>query len=184
MSKTPPTVLKFALLGLLAQSPCSGYDLRKQFAETPLKLFSGSPGSVYPALHRLHELGLLEETSPPSATGRRKQIFAVTAAGRAELIVWLQQPVTRDDVIWSLHELQLRFVFVGEFLGREPAVRFLEAFRKELAEYAVYLTAFHEATSAGESPYGRLSIEVGIEGYRLHTRWAERALSELASEDS
>src|SRR5258708_31023457 len=46
------SLLGFAILGMLHARPQSGYDLRKAFVATPMRLFSDSPGAIYPALRR------------------------------------------------------------------------------------------------------------------------------------
>ncbi len=77
---TPSSSLEYALLGLLRQSPQSGYDLRKTFAATPMRHFSDSPGSIYPALRRMKVRRWLT-SSPESGSARKRQEFAVTPAG-------------------------------------------------------------------------------------------------------
>ncbi|MHC4537428.1 MAG: PadR family transcriptional regulator, partial [Planctomycetota bacterium] len=51
------STLSLAVLGLIAQKPHSGYDLRKVFSTTPLGHFSSSPGAIYPALKRIEKSG-------------------------------------------------------------------------------------------------------------------------------
>jgi len=51
--------LGFALLGLLWQSPRSGYDLRKFFSATPMNVFQRQSGAIYPALRRLEQRGFI-----------------------------------------------------------------------------------------------------------------------------
>ena len=58
MTPTIP-LLGRALLGLLMETPLSGYDIRRIFTQTPLATFSDSPGAIYPALKRLEAAGLV-----------------------------------------------------------------------------------------------------------------------------
>src|SRR6185503_9359687 len=58
VTREAASVLEFAILGLLHQSPMHGYELRKQLAEVLGGLRSISYGSLYPALKRMHAAGL------------------------------------------------------------------------------------------------------------------------------
>ena len=42
-------------------------------------------GSLYPALYRLEQKGLLKASWAESDTGRRTKVYSVTAAGRKQL---------------------------------------------------------------------------------------------------
>ena len=51
------------MLGLLADQPRHGYDLRKRLSETLGPLWGISFGSLYPALRRLERAGAIEEVA-------------------------------------------------------------------------------------------------------------------------
>src|SRR5712675_3690781 len=54
-------MLELAVLGLLAEQPRHGYDLKKRLSETLGPLWGISFGSLYPALRRLARSGAIEE---------------------------------------------------------------------------------------------------------------------------
>ncbi|MGH7592790.1 MAG: PadR family transcriptional regulator, partial [Gemmatimonadales bacterium] len=87
----PRPLLDFALLGLLARAPASGYDLRKVFQETLLGRYSDSPGSIYPALRRLQAGRLIRGQRAPG--GRHRCELEITDAGRTTLHRWLEAPI-------------------------------------------------------------------------------------------
>src|ERR1700750_2041509 len=67
-------MLELAVLGLLAEQPRHGYELKKRLSETLGPLWGISFGSLYPALRRLERSGAIEvvdeddaDTAPPSA---------------------------------------------------------------------------------------------------------------------
>src|SRR3977135_2586197 len=126
--------LEYALLALLRQKPQSGYDLRKTFAITPMRHFSDSPGSIYPALRRMKARRWVT-AYPEDGSARKRQEFAITDAGTRALIHWLRQPLKRADVIWRLEQLMLRFAFLDGNVDRPVALRFLEELERELAAY-------------------------------------------------
>src|SRR5467141_2743377 len=109
IKRNPNSTLAFALLGLIWQEPRSGYDLRKSFSSTQMISFSDSPGAIYPALRRLEQRGHVRGHIEKERNSRRRNVFQLTALGRAEFRRWQAQPVMRNDVIRNLDALMLRF---------------------------------------------------------------------------
>lgn len=177
MASPTSTTLGYALLGLLHQEPRSGYDLRKIFETTPMAHCSSSPGAIYPALRRLDEQGLIRGRVDREQSLRPRQIFRPTAAGKAALRTWLASSVQRDDVIWHVDELMLRFAF-HSFLDSNAATHeFLDGFRRELDGYVVELQGQLKMMPPDVPIHGRLALEAGIESYKAHARWARKALT-------
>ena len=166
-----PSMLEHALLGLLRQQPQSGYDLRKTFASTPMRHFSDSPGSIYPALRRMQARGWVR-ASAESGNARQRRIFAVTATGTRVQIQWLRRPITRDDIIWGLDELMLRFAFLDGNVERPEALKFLQSFEQALAPYLDELSDFEKTFDARfRRSTGFHAFRCGVESYRAHLRW-------------
>jgi PadR family transcriptional regulator PadR len=76
--------LDLVLLGVLAGSPGHGYAVITALRERTGGALDLPEGSVYPALHRLEDLGLLTSTWAPAA-GRRRRIYQLTQDGAAAL---------------------------------------------------------------------------------------------------
>jgi DNA-binding PadR family transcriptional regulator len=177
MARAPS--LEYALLGLLRQKPQAGYDLRKQFVTSPVRHFSDSPGSIYPALRRLQTRDWIAPSANTSA--RQRQVFRVTAAGKRALVDWLQQPVTREDVIWRHEELMLRFAFQDGNVERRITLNFLEELECALAAYLGELREFAAVVAPKiPSTTGRLAFLYGLEGYEAQLAWTRRARQQLA----
>ena len=178
-----------ALLGLLSQKPQSGYDLRKTFATTALRHYSDSPGSIYPALRRLEDRGLIEKRNGESADPRRRQDFQLTAEGRKALVNWLEAPLTREDVRMRAAEIMLRFAFMDGNVPRSTAARFLDQFIVEMSAYAAesrahwdQMAAMVKRATGGEPLHtGLLAFEAGIEGMEAQVNWARRARARFAA---
>ena len=172
-----PSALGFALLGLLRQRQQSGYDLRKTFVETAMRHYSDSPGSIYPALRRLAERGLIK-AEPKDRRGR--EVFHVTPAGFKSFVDWLEQPVTREGVVLGLEELMLRFAFMDGNVPRSTVIRFLEQFEHEVGLYAKELRAQFARDSKGNPLHtGLLAFQAGVEGMEAHLRWARKARARM-----
>jgi PadR family transcriptional regulator PadR len=76
--------LDLVLLGILSQSPGHGYAVITSLRERTDGMLDLTEGSVYPALHRLEDLGLLSSEWQPVA-GRRRRVYRVTSAGTRAL---------------------------------------------------------------------------------------------------
>ncbi len=87
-----------AILGLLAQRPRHGYELRAAFEALVGEAASWDvkPAQVYTTLARLEEAGLVAETAVEQDAGPEKRIYALTPAGRAELAAWFASGVKRE----------------------------------------------------------------------------------------
>jgi DNA-binding PadR family transcriptional regulator len=173
------STLSLAVLGLIVQKPRSGYDLRKVFSTTPLGHFSSSPGAIYPALKRIEKSGWVRGSIDNKKTLRPKMVYRITKKGMDVLKQHLLQPVTRDDVIWSMDDLMLRFVFMDKVVGRKRTLQFLKGFQSEIESHHRSLRQYLDEIKGIIPPCGRLAMENGIEIYKMNAKWAKRAIKEL-----
>ena len=87
-----------ALLGLLAQRPRHGYDLRAAFEALVggEELWDVKPAQIYTTLARLAESGLIRQEQIEQDSGPEKHIYALTEAGQAELAAWFESGVESE----------------------------------------------------------------------------------------
>ncbi len=87
-----------ALLGLLAQRPRHGYDLRAAFEALVggEEFWDVKPAQIYTTLSRLEEAGLIREEQVEQDSGPEKRIYALTQAGQAELADWYANGVESE----------------------------------------------------------------------------------------
>jgi DNA-binding PadR family transcriptional regulator len=76
-----PGDLRLVLLSLIDEKPRHGYELIKELEQKFSGSYTPSPGSVYPTLTLLEELGYLESTVDEGT----KRLFKITAAGKRHL---------------------------------------------------------------------------------------------------
>ena len=74
--------LRWVVLRLLADKPSHGYELIKAIEDRLAGAYSPSPGSVYPTLALLEDLGHIV---PADGAGGARKAYAVTEEGRAAL---------------------------------------------------------------------------------------------------
>jgi len=99
-------ILRYALLGLLASRPMSGYELAKLFDGELRNVWTAKHSQIYPELARLLDDGLIRQ----SASGpRRRRTYSITAAGKAALRAWLIE--SEPDRSYR-HEAMLRVLFL------------------------------------------------------------------------
>ena len=82
--------LKFVILRLLDEKPRHGYEIIKEIEERFGGMYSPSPGTVYPTLTMLEDLGYAR--ARPEESG--KKIYEITDEGRAHLAE--NQPLIDD----------------------------------------------------------------------------------------
>ena len=75
--------LDMLLLAALAQGPVYGYGVIARLRADSGGVFAMPEGTIYPALHRLEQAGLVE-SSVETAQGRRRRTYALTPRGRKE----------------------------------------------------------------------------------------------------
>jgi DNA-binding PadR family transcriptional regulator len=179
MTQSTITPLDYALLGLLCQSPQSGYDLRKIFETMAMGNYSGSPGAIYPALRRLEREGLVEGEIDSTTALRPKKVFRPTRAGRKTLSNWLAREIEREDVERRIDELLLRFAFHWVLNSSTATRRFLERLVVLVEDYLGELYRQRDEFPEETPLHPRLALAAGIEQYRACSRWARKALKEF-----
>ena len=89
MANQPASLLQGTLdlivLQLLRAEPTNGYDLALRIQAVSRDVLQVNAGSLYPALYRLEERGLITGDWHDTPKGRRAKVYALTAAGRKQL---------------------------------------------------------------------------------------------------
>lgn len=89
---------KTLCLAILSLDDASGYEIRKQVEEGPFQYFQkASYGSIYPALGRLHEQGLVGVREQVQDGRPAKKIYSLTPEGRRVLAEALSLPADADS---------------------------------------------------------------------------------------
>jgi DNA-binding PadR family transcriptional regulator len=171
-----PTLLDYAILGLIQNQSLSGYRIRKIFEKTALGNYSSSPGSIYPALKRLLKFDLVEKIK---LSDTNKFQFLITQKGIQILEIWLLKTLEKNDVEKKIDELFLRFAFMDTLVKYKEKIIFLNSFKDLIGTYIVELHDHHLNESDGMPLHGRLAFEYGIEYYKTILKWSKKALIEL-----
>ena len=78
--------VKTVCLAILSVSDATGYEIRKQFEDGPFAYFyEAGYGSIYPALNRLREEGLVSVRNVPQEGKPDKKVYSINDEGRTAL---------------------------------------------------------------------------------------------------
>ena len=77
--------LDLIVLQLLQAKPTNGYDLALRIQATTTDVLNVNAGSLYPALYRLEQRGLIRAAWEDTENGRRAKAYSLTRSGRKHL---------------------------------------------------------------------------------------------------
>jgi len=178
MAKTNKT--EYALLGLLAMGPKSGYDIKKD-ADTMLRHFwHESFGQIYPRLNRLHEKGFVDKDEEVQEGKPNRYVYTLTDAGRAALDEWLGKPAER---MRPRNELLLK-LFFGRFTNPAALLDVLADYREQRQAMLQTLEAIsaqleQEAQAEPDYRYWMLTLDFGQRALHTQLEWTEDAIAQL-----
>lgn len=174
--------IKHALLGLLAEGPKHGYELKTAFDETIGERWSLNIGQVYNTLNRLARDGyvvLQEEVK--QETRPDKKIYAVTDAGRQELLRWLAEPVEKPHRLKD--DFYIKLVLCHQ-LGCGDLRSLICNQRKAYLQLRRGLREAQSQINAGEDPFAALLIEGGVLHIEADLHWLDRCEEMLEAKPS
>ena len=127
--------LRYAILGLLARRPRSGYQLAKVMEEPIGFFWNARHSQIHPLLGELESDGLIDHTDHQGRGPHPTKTYAITEQGRAALVSWAGTPPAhnppRDELMLKVYSLWL--------VDRTSARRLIRQHRDEhrdmLAEY-------------------------------------------------
>jgi DNA-binding PadR family transcriptional regulator len=106
-----PSTLGYALLGLLARKPRTGYELTQALREPIGYFWTASHSQVYPELARLEARGWARYEIIAGPGPRDTKRYAITAAGRRALATWAVAPPrpepSRNELLLKVYSLWL-----------------------------------------------------------------------------
>ncbi len=90
-------MLEYIIIGMVLDNSLTGYDIKK-YIENGIGIFyKASFGTLYPALKRLEEKGLLNMTEQMQGN-RQKKLYVATDVGKKTFYEWLSSPVDLNDM--------------------------------------------------------------------------------------
>jgi DNA-binding PadR family transcriptional regulator len=165
--------IKHALLGLLAERPLHGYELKAAYEAELVPATQLNYGQVYTTLERLARDGLVAHEVVSQAERPDKKVYALTKEGRKELQSWFAAPAPLD--------LDLRNeTFVKLILARH--LNNADPFKVLAVERRACLERLHEVTQAraradkqGASLPTTLLLDLALLRLEAFIQWLDRS---------
>lgn len=167
-----------AILGLLLLDDGSGhgYDLARHFGDAaPLgAVMRLEPGMLYHHLKKMARTGWVTATVEQQGARPPRQVYRITPAGRAEVMRWLREPVTRT------REIRLEFLvklYFARRLDPDLAARLIAEQRETLIGLEAALAAGRDADppgSAGDQRFLREVADLRLAQTRAAIEWLRR----------
>jgi len=163
-----PTAVTWAVLGLIALEPRSGYDVKRIIDRAIRHFWAASYGQIYPELRRLVEAGWLTGEDASSG-GRRRRLYRITPAGRKALLEWQHGFETRIE----LRDESLLRLFFADTLPGDEALGLLHARREGYRQMLAYLEGLDDGQGE-DPPFVDLVYRWGLDYCRWGIEWCER----------
>jgi DNA-binding PadR family transcriptional regulator len=160
-----------AILGLLADQPRHGYELRAAFEALAggEALWAVKPAQVYTTLARLEEGDLVAQDCVEQDGGPEKRIYSLTPAGRAELADWFSSGVPAE------HQRDEFFIKLMLSLAGDVAdpYRVMQAQRNKLYQELHDLTARRNRADPRRELAQIFLLDKGIMHLEADLRWLD-----------
>ena len=168
---------QYVILGMLARTSLTGYNMRKWIESEYTHFWQMSFGQIYPTLKRLVAQGLAEKASDGNGVNGRGQIvYSITASGRDVLSEWLGK---EPDIEKLRYEILLKISF-GNHTRPDVLLGHLDDFIKRnealLQNMNHYLQLFDSlGVQEQNTTYSRLTALCGKSLYSAMRDWAVEA---------
>jgi len=167
--------LRYFILGVLAQQPMSGYDIKRYVKGLSWLIGSPSSGSLYPALRSLLEEELVSVEIVPGVDKPPRKIYSIEQTGRDTLREWIEKPVASDV---PLKAFVMRLLLADSFSPANLAA-YLQQRHTQVATHQADLARMSDRLR-NETHLGlRLALNYGLELASAEIAWLSSALNRL-----
>jgi DNA-binding PadR family transcriptional regulator len=174
--------LAHAILGFLRQQPNTGYDLKtEQFDASVAHFWRADQAQIYRTLDKLAEQDWVESRIEIQTDRPNRKIYAITAAGEAELRRWLEEvqelPIHREPFLVQLF-------FAGQ-LDDQAIIRQMQA---QLAQHEAVLQRYQEIHIPVDCPtpeerraarLQQMTLDFGIRAEQTYIQWLKDCIEPM-----
>ncbi|MCA9913835.1 MAG: PadR family transcriptional regulator [Anaerolineae bacterium] len=165
---------RYLILGLLAEQPMTGYDIRKQVKEVLSTATNASYGTLYPTLHKLLQEDAVQVDEIDQEGRPTKKVYRITTHGQAELRQWLREPTSADRI---KRDFLLKLYFAQQ-VSQSDLQRLLAERRDETEALLDTLQSQGESL---DDPREKWIIDYALMLYRAEMAWLDRVENQIAS---
>lgn len=156
-------------LGILTRGDATGYEIKNLFQDDGYQHFvEASFGSIYPALNRLTEEGLVSVRAEAQEKRPDRKVYSITPAGRSAFLASLLKPLPED-------RHRSPFVFAMLFSDLLPAGRVSAMLDAYIAQSEAKLAQLNESNTKRKTPgeefangFGRAIYVAALDFLKAH----------------
>lgn len=172
--------IKHAILGLLADGPLHGYELKTAYQENLVPASELNYGQVYTTLERLGRDGLVAHEVVSQTERPDKKVYALTAEGRNELHDWLESPSPLD--LDRRNETFLKLILARRLSSTSPLKVLVVERRSCFARLHEVTQTKARAQMEGASVQTILLLDLAVLRLEAFLKWLERCEEVLKKE--
>ncbi len=182
---TVTKTLGFAVLGLLAKQPRTGYEISRAM-QRPLGYFwSAGHSQIYPELADLEADRLVRSTVIPGPGPRDTKRYAITARGSSSLTTWLKSPLPpeshKDELMLRIWSLWLLSPDDARTLVNEVRAEHLAALDAYAFEEQQFMHGEERITDPTAHAFGEYAtLRYGLLRRRASVEWCDWLLTRLS----
>lgn len=133
-------------LGILTRGDATGYEIKNLFQQDGYQHFvEASFGSIYPALNRLTEEGLVSVREEAQEKRPDRKVYSITPEGRSAFIASLMKPLPED-------RHRSPFVFAMLFSDLLPPARVVSMIDAYAERAGAKLAQLNESNTSPKTP--------------------------------
>lgn len=149
-------------LAILSEGEATGYEIRKLSTEGEYSYFAeASFGSIYPALARLEQEGLVTSRIEAQQGKPSRKVYAITQAGRQEFLDSLFEPLGEDVY-------RCEFLLFARFAHELPADLVENRISERISQIDAHIEKLEELGEQRTSPTERWILDSGLDSLRHH----------------
>lgn len=179
-------MLKHGILGLLNYREMTGYEIMGTFRDSLNYFWDAKTSQIYRELQGLEQKGWVDKTVVPQTGKPDKNVYAITEAGREELLRWLAD----DDVGLRIKTpILMKVFFLGE-RSREENIRYFESVKRNCEQLLKGLEAVPQHIDTygdiigqrDKAFYWQMTLEYGRRIAQMQIEWAQDCIRRLEGE--
>jgi len=169
--------VRHTLLGLIAQQPRYGYELRAAFTALAggRENWNVTPAQIYTTLNRMQAAGLICEDSSAADTSSEKRFYALTPAGREVLEDWFNAQVNSAP---QQDEFHLKLM-LGRSLEFVNLPRLIQSQRSSLYQELHRITTQRQSLDPNNELAHILLMDKAIMHLEADLRWLDMVEARL-----
>ena len=172
-------MLDYLILGSLTIHEMSGYEIKKLMSNSTAFFSNVSDGSLYPALKRCEESGLIRSKELVE-NGRYKKVYEITPEGRQVFLDWLEQPLKPFKF---RYEILIRLFFARN-LTQDKLFQIIDQHIQQLEDLKQSL----ENIAAGPAKYAdtcqKATLRFGLDFYQYLIDWFSNLESQMKGSEN